>query len=518
VTSEAPATLGHLLAAAWKTSPSAVALVTADRRTMTYGELARAATTLAGAYADLGIARGDRIVCSLRNDAEHVVAAAAAWTRGAVHVGADHDLTGAELGEYIHLTGATTLICGASADASNPWRPLREVQKRYPRLRTIVASGRSVPEGCLALDALMQGEAGVGFDEPAPDDPAAIFTTSGTTGRPKTPLGYHGRLVASWSRLARELDFGPADVHLVQLPLSHGLCLMLATAALIAGGRLVLLERFSPADALRTIAREQVTVLNGSPAHYRLLLDVKSRVPADLRSLRIGVASGGAFSPLLLQSIFDELDIELMLMYGSSEGVGVGTRDRSEMLAGFVGRPAPGSVVVVGADREPLAEGEVGEIAFSRKFFPVRYWGPTATTAMTSGWYYTGDRGRLDAEGRLQILGRLRHDINRGGMNIDPVEVENALIRSPDVADATAIGVPSPVLGETVCACVVPVKDRTPTLDALRSALRSELAPHKLPEELWILERIPRTGLGKVDLETLRAEALAASKGAGRPL
>src|SRR5262249_5069376 len=135
---------------------------------------------------------------------------------------------------------------------------------------------------------------------PSPDDAAAIFTTSGTTGRPKTPLGYHGKLHDSWVRLAAELALGPEDVHLVHLPLAHGFGLVLATAALAAGGMLVLMERFSAGDALALIARERVTVLNGSPTHFRLLLDRLARDRRDVSSLRIGVASGAGFSPALL--------------------------------------------------------------------------------------------------------------------------------------------------------------------------------------------------------------------------
>jgi acyl-CoA synthetase (AMP-forming)/AMP-acid ligase II len=203
-----------------------------------------------------------------------------------------------------------------------------------------------------------------------------------------------------------------------------------------------------------------------------------------------------------------------MFMYGSSEGIGVATTDREDILRGSVGRPAPGSVIIVGPDRTPLASREIGEIAFSREIFPVHYWtdhGSPAPSQVTevdgrNAWYYSGDLGRLDDDGRLYVYGRLKHQIDRGGLKVDPVEVEGVLLRCPGVFDAAVIGLPNPVLGETVCACIVPLPGQVPSLEKIRLVLGHDLAPYKLPEELCVLEQIPRTQLGKVDVGRLRAD------------
>ncbi|HET7463885.1 MAG TPA: fatty acid--CoA ligase family protein, partial [Longimicrobium sp.] len=349
---------------------------------------------------------------------------------------------------------------------------------------------------------------------PSADDAAAIFVTSGTTGRPKLPMGFHGRLAASWTGLGRALDLGPDDVHLAHLPLAHGFGLMLATAGLLRGGRIVLLERFSPAEVLAAVGREGATVLHGSATHFRLLLDRLDPALHDLRSLRVGVASASAFPIPLLREMLEGLGMRIMMMYGSSEGVGVATLDPGEILVGSVGRPEPGSVVIAGARRRPVPPGEPGEIAFSRAVFPVRYWsGPAGgqPRSVTRGWYYTGDLGRLDADGRLFVLGRLGHRINRGGSKVDPAEVEAALLECPGVAEAAVLGAPHPVLGEVVCACIVPSRTPAPTLDEVRAALGGSLAPYKLPEELRVVAAIPRSILGKVDVGRLRAEVLEAA-------
>jgi len=162
----------------------------------------------------------------------------------------------------------------------------------------------------------------------------------------------------------------------------------------------------------------------------------------------------------------------------------------------------------VGPGDEPLPPGETGEIAFSRAFFPVRYWGGPAAEA--EGWYHSGDLGRFDEEGRLYVLGRIKHQINSGGLKVDLAEVEAALARAPGVHDAAVLGIPHPVYGETVCACVVPALGAAPTLEDLRAELGRVLAPHKLPRELCLVDQIPRTRLGKVDLPALRSEVESA--------
>jgi acyl-CoA synthetase (AMP-forming)/AMP-acid ligase II len=482
-------TLAGALAGACDRWPERPALTFRDR-TMTYGELGAAVAALAGRHRRAGVRPGDRVVCQASNSPELVVALGAAWACGAVHVGADWQLTVPELAWLIDHTDAAALVCEPPDTWPDPEAGLRELRISRPGLHVLTAAEVLRGEG--------PADPGPG---PGAGDPAAIFVTSGTTGRPKTALGYHANLCGRWRWLASSLAFTPEDVHLTHLPLSHGFGMMMAAGGLLTGGRLVLLDRFSAGAALALVERERVTVLHGSPTHFRLLLD--RREPGhDASSLRIGAGSAAAFPPALLRAIFDELGMAFMVMYGSSEGVGVVTTDREDMLLGSVGRPEPGTVAVLAPNGEPLPAGATGEIAFSRSRYPVRYWnGPEAPGA----WYRSGDLGRFDEQGRLYVVGKLKHLISRGGLHVDPVEVENAILDLPGVADAAVVAAPNPVLGEVVCACLVPDRGDAPTLDELRAALGGRLAPHKLPEALHLLERIPRTRIGKVDLPALRA-------------
>ena len=474
-----------------------VALSFGDVRT-TYRRLWEDANALGRAYRLLGVEPGARVVCHLANQPEYLVGLAGAWVCGAVHVGVDREFTPSELYRVVSLTGADALVCDV---------PPREP---VPGVHVIVVGDAPAAYPCrtleemLALGRATRSEAG---SEPAPGDPAMIFISSGTTGAPKATFGFHGNLSQRWQRLSGWLQFGSGDTHLAQLPLTHGFGLMMSFAALLGGGRVVLMSAFRASDALDTIAAERVTVFNGTPTHFRLALREQQRAARDIRSLRLSAGTAAAFPPSLVQAIWEELGTELVVMYGSSEGVGVATSERSDILLGSVGKPQPGAAKIIGLAGESLPPGAIGEIAFSRTVYPVRYWGEHTPTAPTDDelWFRSGDLGKIDEEGRLYVLGRLKHQIDRGGLKVDPVEVERALLALPDIADATVIGLPNEMLGEIICACVVPMSDTPPTLETLRWSLGTELASYKLPDELCLLTTIPRTSLGKVRADELRA-------------
>jgi len=445
-----------------------------------------------------------------------------------VPVGVDYQFAAPELSWIIGLTQAKALVYEPVNESPDPFLALRAVRKNHPGIRIVVVGDHPVPDDCLAFRELIDSRAETESreepspDGPSPQDPAMIFISSGTTGKPKATLGYHGNLCKRWQRLAGWLGFRPEDVHLAQLPLSHGFGLMMAVTALLTGGKLILTHRFSAEQVLQVIGTERVTVLNGAPTHFRLILNCFDPARHDVHSLRFSVGTAASFPPSLLRSIWDDLGVEFMFMYGSSEGVGVATKDSRDILLGSVGRPDPSSVAIVGPDRGSLPPGEIGEIAFSRKVFPIRYWGESGSESPASAipkgvdsgsdWYYSGDLGRLDDEGRLYVFGRLKHQIDRGGLKVDPVEVEGALLRCSGVSDAAVIGLPNPILGESVCACVVPKPEQALILEQLRSALSGELAPYKLPEELCILDHIPRTRIGKVNVERLQAAVMATTR------
>ncbi|MDQ6911013.1 MAG: fatty acid--CoA ligase family protein, partial [Actinomycetota bacterium] len=263
------------------------------------------------------------------------------------------------------------------------------------------------------------------------------------------------------------------------------------------------------------VAEEGVTVLPATPTHLGLLLGALD-AEHDLRRLRWVISAAASLPKGLAERVYREMGVEILFIYGCSENFTTRTVDRDDILAGSVGNtvfsgpegtPPDGSIRAVHPpDHSPLAAGEVGELAFGARR-PVRYW--KAPDAAEDGWYYTGDLGRVDPDGRVYVLGRLKEMVNRGGLKVSPTEVEAAAIRHPAVADAAVVATPDPVLGEAVCTCIVPAGDDPPNLAELREFLSESLARHKLPDELAVVDAIPRTVIGKVDRHALAAAVTA---------
>src|SRR5262249_14407656 len=286
--------------------------------------------------------------------------------------------------------------------------------------------------------------------------------------------------------LAGQLEYGPDDVHLAHLPLSHGFGLMMGVTALLTGGHLVFPSSSSIDEALGLIAAERVTVVSGSPVLYRLMIDRRARL--DLRTIRTAIGRAAPFTLSLLRQVIKDLGLRFMLMYGASEGVGVATTDRDDILRGSVGRPLPGTVAIVGLDHQPVPTGTIGEIAFSRSMFPVSYWdGRSAVPASANGkgaWFYSGDLGRFDEAGRLYFVGRLAHQINRAGLKIDPLAIEAAILETGRASVVAVVGLPDPVLGEIAYACVVPRAGHAIVPANLRADLARALGASRCPDRI----------------------------------
>ncbi|MGH9178218.1 MAG: class I adenylate-forming enzyme family protein [Acidimicrobiales bacterium] len=494
--------------ARWRERPA----LTSPAGTLSYAALGRAGARLTAAYRRLGIRPGDRVVCQLPNWPEHLLAVNAAWSAGAVHVGTDNDLTGPELAWVVERTEAAALVFAPRPGPTDPLAPIRAVRRASPSTRVIVAGDGA--GGDVRLADLLAAADGDGADwspRRGPADTAHLLLTSGTTGHPKAVME---TLPACWAKMQFFADaYGPRpdDVMLLYLPMAHVFGLRLAMLALLSGGRLVLADRFSPAGALGAVTSERVTVLPGMPAHFTLLLAALDPARHDVASLRWAISAASKLPVPLVDQIYDRLGVELLYVYGCSENFTVLSTDRDEITAGSVGRsvfrgpegsPPDGTIGVLdpGTGKE-LPPGAVGELAFGTAN-PVRYW--KAPDAATDGWYRTGDLGRVDPDGLVYVLGRLKELINRGGLHVSPSEVETAVARHPAVADSAVVGTPDPVVGEAICACVVAgVAQPAPTLEELRTFLGPTLARHKLPDELCEVDVIPRTKIGKVDRPSL---------------
>lgn len=505
--------------ARWADRPA----VSCDGATLTYGQLGERVRSLARAYLGLGIGAGDRVVCQLPNGPEHLIAMHAAWACGAVHLGVDKDLTAPELAALVGRTDAAAVVYQPPPHEVDALAALDAVHGSRGRTITVLHGPHPVDAPHRRLSDLMAGPL---LDLSDPRPPARppggatlLLLTSGTTGTPKLVVESLTALRAKVALFAEALQPGPDDVHLVYVPMAHAFGLKLTLMALCSGGHVVFMSRFTPGEALRLVTDEGVTILPATPTHLTLLLRELDPERHRVGTLRWLAAAAAPFPPALLEQVYARLCGELMYVYGCSEGFVTLTTDRDEIRRGSVGTTVfkgPDGVGPTGAvaivDREthaPLAPGETGEIVFGTSN-PVRYWDDPVVA--TDAWYRTGDLGRVDTEGRLYVTGRLKDVVNRGGLKVGAGEVEAPLMRHPGVLECAVVPAPDPVLGEAICACVVPAGASAPDLLEVRSFLSPTLARHKLPDELCVLPELPRSKVGKLD-----RRALAGLMGDGGP-
>ncbi len=467
-------------AASWAADPGRPLLFDDHGGWITAGELdgrTRAAAARLGAW---GLVTGDRLLLSAQTSAELVVVYVAALRLGLVVVPVNPAY---REGEVAHVVG----------DA----RPAAAVVDDRQRAGWVSASaGAAVP--VLGLDLAGRGGPAPGersstadegaLDASAPDDPALMLYTSGTTGRPKGAPLSHRNLLASAEAVALAWRWTPEDRLVLALPLFHlhGLGVGLH-GTLTAGASAVLRPGFQAADVLDAVARHRASLFFGVPTMYRLLAD-GGRL-AELGALRLCV-SGSAPLPVELHDAVQQGSGHRVLeRYGMTETVmNVSNPYDGERRAGTVGFPLPGVAL-------RLDEG-TDEILLQGPNVFAGYWErPDATAeAFTDGWFRTGDVGAVDADGYVAIVGRRKELIISGGFNVYPREVEDVLRAHPGVVDAAVVGRPDPRWGEAVVAFVEGEVDG----EALVAFARDRLAPYKCPKRVHLVGALPRNALGKV--------------------
>ncbi|WP_067172204.1 class I adenylate-forming enzyme family protein [Microtetraspora niveoalba] len=489
---------------------------------VTFEEHFRRAATLARRLVeDHGVRKGDRVALAMRNYPEWVVSFSAILAAGAVAVPLNAWWSGQELAYGLADSGATLLI----ADAE---RAERVRDAGVAELPVIVARG---PGANLAE---VMGEVRADVTLPAvdlgPDDPATIFYTSGTTGRPKGALGTHRNLGQAPMTVAYAMTrstllagrdpsevTGERRVTLLAVPLFHVTgCFAVLITSIFSGAGLALMYKWDPEHALRTIEREKVTGLTGVPTNAWQLLSHPALDRYDISSLT-GISYGGAPAPPKLLERITELlpDRAPSNGYGMTETTALAVYNAGKDYAtrpDSIGLPlAVVDVRICDPAGAELPPGEVGELCVRGPIVISGYWNRPEATAETfvDGWLHTGDLARVDEEGFVYIVDRAKDMVIRGGENVYCAEVEAALFEHPGVEDAAVIGVPHDELGEEVGAVVRRAPGSDVSADELRDFARERLAGFKVPATIWFLEEeLPRNPGGKILKTVLRRRVL----------
>jgi acyl-CoA synthetase (AMP-forming)/AMP-acid ligase II len=488
-----------------------------------YRELAAEADAFASALVAAGTDPGDRVAIWAYNCAEWIVAALGAFQAGAVLVPVNTRFKAAEVREILSRSGARLLVTVANFLGTDHAAVAEALADELPDLGTVVlarsaGTGRSEGWDQFLARGTEEASAEVRRRSAAlgPEDPSDILFTSGTTGSPKGVVQTHGRTLRVATDWVAMTGLTADDRYLMVNPYFHMFGLKAGILASIAAGATMLpMPVFDPAAALATVAAEQVTVLPGAPTLYQSILDLPDRDAHDLSSLRVAVTGAADIPVELIRRLHDELPFSVIVTgYGLTEGgtaTATGPGDDPEAIATTVGRPRPGfELRIVDDEQRDVPAGAAGEILLRGGSIMSHYLDdPDATSAALSadGWLGTGDLGVLDDAGRLRIVGRSKDMFIVGGFNAYPAEIENALLRHPDIRQAAVIGVPDARLGEVGMAFVVVAPGSALSGPGVVAWSREEMANYKAPRVVEVVDELPVNATGKVVKDALRARA-----------
>ena len=516
-------TIGDNLARTAAAHPDADALVSCHQGLRwTYAELDERVDRAAAALIAAGLEAGDRLGIWSPNRAEWTLLQYATARVGIIQVSVNPAYRTSELSYVLRQSGCRMLVAAPSFKTSDYMAMTAEVRPELPELERAIFF--DTPE----WDELLESGSAISTDEVraraaevAFDDPVNIQYTSGTTGFPKgATLSHHnilnnGYFVAEFIRLTGE------DRLCIPVPFyhcfgqvmgnlgctSHGACMVIPEAA------------FEPAATLRAVQDERCTALYGVPTMFIAELGLSDFDAYDLNSLRTGIMAGSPCPVEVMRQVIDRMHMEdVTIAYGMTETSPVSTQtgadDPLERRVSTVGRVHPHVEVKVVEPESgrALPRGEPGELCTRGYSVMLGYWNDPERTseAIDAGrWMHTGDLATMDDEGYLNIVGRIKDMIIRGGENLYPREVEEFLYTHPAIADVQVIGVPDERYGEELMAWIIPREGQSLDEDGVRAFCEGKIDRHKVPRYVKLVDAFPMTVTGKVQKFKMRETAIA---------
>jgi len=481
--------------------PSWPALVTPDGVVIPYGVLEERVATLAARLSARGLEKGGRVLALLPTGSALVELLHACARTGVVLAPFDPRAGADEVTRAASCVRPRLVVAAPSAA-----EPARAAASAHGAALSLVE-----PDGVVLGNVPLPPGARRATPRIALDAPHTVVFTSGTTGRPRGVVLSAGNHLASARAAAARLGAGQDDRWLACLPLHHVGGLAVLLRAVIVGGTVLLQRGFDPQTVARALREDGVTQLSLVPTTLRRLLDVRDAAPGALRVLLLG----GARSDRALVEAARARGWPVAPTYGLTEtGSQIVTARPEQAVSGdgFVGAPLDGAEVrVVAPDGRAARTGEPGVITVRGATVALGTLSDEGTLEPLApdGWLRTADRGALDADGCLTVLGRADDVIVSGGENVTPEEVEAVLLGHPAVADAGVAGVTDPEWGHVVCAWIVPRPGAEPTLTELRDGCSAGLARHKLPRRLVLVSSLPRTPSGKLKRRLLSGSLTA---------
>ncbi|HJR86529.1 MAG TPA: AMP-binding protein [Acidimicrobiia bacterium] len=479
----------------------------------------------ARAFLALGVERGDRIGIWAPNRAEWTVVQYATAKIGAILVNVNPSYRSHELSYALNQSGVTVLVRSDDFKGVSYSETLESVRSQVPRLETDIGLGKAGSDlpwedfldraDHVAIDVLRSAQAVLEFD-----DPINIQYTSGTTGNPKGATLTHHNILNNGYFVTGIQGLGPGSVLCVPVPLYHCFGMVMGNLGMLSRGGAVVYpaEAFDPTATLAAIGEESCEALYGVPTMFIAMLDDPSFAEAELATLRTGIMAGSPCPVEVMKRVISDMNMEgVTIAYGMTETSPVSFQSRTDdpidRRVSTVGRIMPHveSKIIDPESGNVRPRGEPGELC-TRGYSVMRgYWdNPEATGEAIdeAGWMHSGDLAMMDEEGYVNIVGRIKDMVIRGGENIYPREVEEFLYGHPAIVDVQVIGVPDVRYGEELCAWVRLREGQQLSLEELRDFCSGRIANYKIPRYLRVTDEFPLTVTGKVQKFKMRETSI----------
>jgi fatty-acyl-CoA synthase len=491
-------------------------------RRWTYAELDADTDSVASGLLALGVEKGDRVGIWAPNCAEWVLLQYATAKIGAILVNINPAYRSHELGYVLRQAGITLLVSAESFKTSNYRAMIDDVLGGLPELAQVIYLGTPGWHELLAAGAAADGAALAGRSATlAFDDPINIQYTSGTTGFPKGATLSHHNILNNGFFIGEGCRYTEDDRVCIPVPFYHCFGMVLGNLACTTHGACIVIPApgFDPALTLAAVQEQHCTSLYGVPTMFIAELALPDFASYDLSSLRTGIMAGSPCPVEVMKRVVSEMHMaEVTICYGMTETSPVSTQttadDDMERRVATVGRVHPHVEIKV-TDPETglvLPRGSHGELCTRGYSVMLGYWNEpdkTAEAIDAGRWMHTGDLAVMDDAGYLNIVGRIKDMVIRGGENIYPREIEEFLYTHPDIEDVQIIGVPDQRYGEELCAWVRLRPGSTLTAEQVREFCTGKIAHYKIPRYVRVTDEFPMTVTGKVQKFRMRETSVS---------